>query len=242
MMTMAMTFLIAQAEGASMGGMGQLASFVPFVLIFTIFYFLMIRPQQLRNKKKFGDKTQEQIKVIEYFTKEESWMSKNMTDDVYLAQVKAKRDSLNLKQKALDKIGLDEDEVKEIPPAKFEGFVFRDAYAKKRANGDWISSSYQVSWLFFSATQVYLYSYTFRMDEDSKAEKTDEYFYKDVTSFSTSSESEEATGTNDKKFKVESNKFAMRVGGESVYMSMDGVPNAEQIIQGMKQKLREKKL
>jgi len=241
-MTAMITMVIVAEAEASRGGGGLGTFLLPMIIVMGIFYFMMIRPQRL---KLFKNKTKEQIEVIKYFQKKEGilcFLSITMTDDAYMALVKAKCDSLNLKQKALDNIGLDEDEVKEIPPAMFEGFVFGDAYAKKRANGDWVSSRYQVTWLFFSATQVYVYSYTFRMDEDSKSEKTDEYFYKDVTSFSTSSESEEATDTNNKKFKVESNKFAMRVGGEPFFMSMDGVSNAEQIIQGMKQKLREKKL
>jgi len=50
MMTM---FLIAQEAGAApAGGLGQLASFVPFILIFAIFYFLMIRPQQRKDKER----------------------------------------------------------------------------------------------------------------------------------------------------------------------------------------------
>jgi len=186
-------------------------------------------------------KTPEQVKVIEYFCKQEGCMSKNMTDDEYMSQVRAKRDSLNLKQKAVGKIGLDEDQIREIPPAMFEGFVFKNAYAKKRANGSWVSSAYQVSWIFFSSTQVYLYSYTFNMDEDKKTEKTDEFFYKDVTSFSTSSETETANSFGGKKIEVETSKFAMVVPGDKLFMSMDGVSNAEEIIQGMKQKLREKK-
>ena len=186
-------------------------------------------------------KNADQIKAIEYFCKDEGCMSKNMTDDEYMATVRAKRDSLNLRSKAISKTGLDEDQIKEIPPAMFEGFVFKNAYAKKRANGSWISSSYQVSWIFFSSDQVYLYSYTFNMDEDKKAERTDEFFYKDVTSFSTSSETETAHGFGEQKFEVETNKFAMVVPGDKLYMSMDGVSDAEQIIQGMKQKLREKK-
>ena len=186
-------------------------------------------------------KTQEQIKVIEYFCKPEGCLAKNITDDDYMSQVRAKRDSLNLKQKAIGKIGLDEDQIKEIPPAMFEGFVFKNAYAKKRANGNWVSSAYQVSWIFFSSDQIYLYSYTFNMDEDKKTERTDEFFYKDVTSFSTSSETETANSMGSQKIEVETNKFAMVVPGDKLYMSMDGVSNAEQIIQGMKQKLREKK-
>lgn len=187
-------------------------------------------------------KTSEQVKVIEYFCKQEGCLSKNMTDEEYMQLVLQKRDSMNFKKMALNKIGLDEDEVNEIPPAMFEGFVFKNAYAKKRANGYWVSSAYQVSWVFFSSTQVYIHRYTFYMDENKKNESTDEFFYKDVTSFSTSSETEMARGLGSDKFEVETNKFCMVVPGDKLYVSMDGVSDSESIIQAMKQKLREKKL
>lgn len=187
-------------------------------------------------------KSAEQVKVIEYFCKQEGCLSKNMSDDEYSQMVIRKRDSLNLRQKALNKIGLDEDEVSEIPPAVFEGYVFKNAFAKKRANGNWVSSAYQVAWLFFSSTQIYVYRYTFNMDEDKKTESTDEFFYKDVTSFSTSSETETAHGLGDSKFEVETNKFKMVVPGDKIFVSMDGVSDSETIIQAMKQKLREKKM
>ena len=41
----------AQAAGASAGGADMLASFLPLVLIFVVFWFLMIRPQQKRMKE-----------------------------------------------------------------------------------------------------------------------------------------------------------------------------------------------
>lgn len=195
---------------------------------------------QLLEQYKRG-KSVDQRKVIDYFCKEEGCMSKNITDSEYAQMVINKRDSLNLRAKALGKIGLDEDEVNEIPPAVFEGYVFKNALAKRRANGEWVSSAYQVAWLFFSSTQIYVYRYTFNMDEDKKQESTDEFFYKDVTSFSTSSETETAHGLGDTKFEVESNKFKMVVPGDKIFVSMDGVANSEEIIQAMKQKLREKK-
>lgn len=186
-------------------------------------------------------KTEEQKKTIEYFCKE-GCMTKTISDDEYLDMVRHKRDSLDLRKKALNKIGLDEDEVSEISPAMFEGFVYKNAFAKKNATGKWVSSSYQVAWVFFSSTQIYVYRNTFNMDEDKKQESTDEFFYKDVTSFSTSSETETAHGLGNEKFEVESNKFTMVVPGDKIYVSMDGVANSEEIIQAMKQKLREKKM
>ena len=205
----------------------------------------MANQQQNYNellKQYCRGKTPEQVKVIEYFCKQEGCLSKNISDDEYISMVFRKRDSLNLRQKALNKIGLDEDEVSEIPPAMFEGFVYKNAFAKKRANGNWVSSSYQVAWLFFSSTQIYIYKYTFNMDEDKKSESTDEFFYKDVTSFSTASETETAHGLGDQKFEVETNKFKMVVPGDKIFISMDGISNSEDIIQAMRQKLHEKKM
>lgn len=41
----------AQATGAATGGVDMLTSFLPLVLIFVVFWFLMIRPQQKRMKE-----------------------------------------------------------------------------------------------------------------------------------------------------------------------------------------------
>lgn len=186
-------------------------------------------------------KTPDQVKTVEYFCKE-GCMTKTISDEEYLQMVRAKRDAMNFKKKALDKIGLDEDEVSEIPPAMFEGFVYKNAYAKQNASGKWVSSAYQVSWVFFSSTQVYLYSYTFNMDEDKKNERTDEFFYKDVTSFSTLSESDTAHGLGGNTFEVTSEQFAMVVPGDKLFLAMGDIKDADSIIQAMKQKLREKKM
>ena len=215
---------------------------VLIIVGFVIYYKTKNTPDAQPARQLSNGKTPEQANTIKYFVQTEGCLKKNISDDEYMSIVRAKRDSLDLKQKAIGKIGLDEDQIREIPPAMFEGFVFKNAYAKRRANGSWVSSAYQVSWIFFSSDQVYLYSYTFNMDEDKKTERTDEFFYKDVTSFSTSSETETAKGNQGQSIEVETNKFAMVVPGDKLYMSMDGVSNAEQIIQGMKQKLREKKV
>jgi preprotein translocase subunit YajC len=38
-------------EGAAPGAAGGLGPFIPIILIFVIFYFLLIRPQQIKQKK-----------------------------------------------------------------------------------------------------------------------------------------------------------------------------------------------
>jgi len=54
MMTMMMT-LVADGGAAAApqaGGMGSLLSFAPFILVFAIFYFMLIRPSQRRDKER----------------------------------------------------------------------------------------------------------------------------------------------------------------------------------------------
>ena len=38
-------------DAAAVGGFGQLGSFLPLILIFVVFYFLLIRPQQKKMKQ-----------------------------------------------------------------------------------------------------------------------------------------------------------------------------------------------
>lgn len=43
--------MASRPEGTASGGGGGLGPFVPIILIFIIFYFLLIRPQQMKQKK-----------------------------------------------------------------------------------------------------------------------------------------------------------------------------------------------
>lgn len=192
-------------------------------------------------------KNPEQKKVIEYFLKEPECGCgyKTISDDEYEKLVRIKAKSHISKEKALSKLGVDEDQVNEIQPVMFEGYSFKNAWYKRKANGNWVSSAYQISWLFFSSNQVYLYQYIFNMDDDKKSELTEEYFYRDVTSFSTRTETELAKGVKKGKIsnaEIESNKFMIIVPGASLTIALDKTDDDyENIIQGMKQKLREKK-
>ena len=199
--------------------------------------------------KKHKGITEDQKAVLRYFNNEPACLSKKpITDDEYDAMVQKVINSENWKQKALDKIGLDEDQLKEIEPVHFEGFVFNnDTFSKKSDQSDlWCSSRYQISWLFFSANQLYLYQYTFNMDGFDKNEQTMEYFYKDVTNFTQSSDTEETNvwDRDAKKFvkeKITSNRFMVVVPGDKFYCSLKQSGDTERAIQGMKALLREKK-
>lgn len=199
-------------------------------------------------KSRIKNRNDEQKAVIRYFCNDPSCLSKSpITDEEYDQMVMKVLNSNDYKQKALNKIGLDEDQVKEIEPVHFEGFLYNDdSFAKEGKDGKFRSSKYQVSWLFFSATQVFLYQNTFNMDEDGKKESTEEYFYKDITNFSASSDTVE-TPFYDKDTKktvlknVNSNRFAIVVPGDKFYCSLEQNDYTERAIQGMKAMLREKK-
>jgi hypothetical protein len=206
----------------------------------------MARIDQSELREALKGKSKEQQQVIKYFVDAGGCLSfigigKPISDAEYERMLFSRRDSMDYRARALAKINLDLDELKEVPPAHFEGYKFQDCYAKKTAKGNWVSSAYEVAWLFFGSEQVYLYTYTFHMDEDFKSERTREFFYKDVTSFTTDAETETAHGLGDKRFQVQTNKFAMIVPGDKLFVSMEGVKDPDAVIQGMKQKLREKK-
>ena len=199
-------------------------------------------------KNRIKGRTDEQAAVIRYFCNDPKCLSKKpISDAEYDEMVLAVLRSNDYKKKALDKIGLDEDQVKEIDPVHFEGFQYdKQSLAKQGDDGKYRSSKYQVSWLFFSATQVYLYQNTFNMDEAGKKESTEEYFYKDITNFSTSSDTVETpfydkeTGKDILK-NVDSNRFAITVPGDKFYCSLEQNEYTENAIRGMKSMLREKK-
>ena len=199
-------------------------------------------------KQRIKGRNEAQCATIRYFCNEPSCLYKKpITDLEYDEMVQYVLNQFNFRQKALDKIGLDEDELKELEPVHFEGFLFdKNSLSKQGDDNKWRSSKYQVSWLFFSTTQLFLYQYTFNMDEDGKKEATEEYFYKDITNFSTSSDTIETsvynkqTNTNE-IVNVDSNRFAITVPGDKFYCSLEQTDYTEGAIRGMKSLLRDKK-
>lgn len=211
------------------------------VVLFVVvgwFYFNFLRdPAEVRSA--YEGKTPEQKEVIRYFLID-GCLQKRMSDAEYDALVR--KETSNLKQRGMDKIGLDEEQLKEIEPVHFEDFVFNDdCYQKKGDDDIWRSSKYQVTWLFFSDTEVFVYQKTISFDEKKDKERTEEYFYKDIVSFSTVNENEEIDIDGViQRFDV--TQFKIVVPGDSFFCAMCQNEYTERSIQGMKSKLREKKL
>jgi hypothetical protein len=213
-------------------------------------------------------RTNEQQTVIKYFKKPAGCFSKNVSDEEYVQLVQKKIEAMNFKQRALDKIGLDESQVNEIEPVHFENYYGiginresnKDRYwptylwVKRGLDGIRRTNAYQVSWLFFSDKQVYVYQSTLNLNEDGKNERTEEYFYKDITNFSTTSESAEqeeiiqkkgclgiGAGITVARKNLDTDRFALIVPGDKFFCELVKNDYSEGRIQAMKAKLREKK-
>ncbi len=199
---------------------------------------------------KLKDRTDDQKAAIRYFWNEAPCLSKRLlSDNEYEDMICKILDSTDFKQKAMNKLGIDEDQVKEIEPVNFHGFLYEDNDIKVAKCGEddlWRSPKYQISWLFFSDSQVYVYQYSFFLTDDQHEERTEEFFYKDITNFSTLSDTIEKQSYNKKTRKfiatnVSYNRFAIIVPGDKFYCSVEQNEYTENAIQGMKAKLREKK-
>lgn len=165
--------------------------------------------------------------------------SDNELDKICLAQIK------DLKQKALRKLGIDEEEVKLISPVMIHGYSFTRITTPimHKTGKDNInrSSNYEAMILLFSENQVHTYKYTFSLIADEHSEDAEEYFYQDIVTISTSSERETIkTGKVEKTIQYEAFKLTT-AGGNSLVCALRDVGGTEKSIQGMRQLLRQKK-
>ncbi len=202
-------------------------------------------------------KTPEQEKVIRYFYQvKKGCFGKLMTDAEYDKMV---TDYLTknsyFKKQAINTIGLDESEISLIEPVCLCGYLFLDNsknLARRGVDRLWRSSAYQVTWLFFSDKQVYLCQYTINFDENGKKQVSEEYFYKDITNFSSFTETVEKEhwemeGCISKKpvlkrDSVEKVGLKIVVPGDSLLcVATVNDDKFETSLKGMKNLLREKK-
>jgi len=200
------------------------------------------------RKRLLKGRTPEQQAAIKYFLGAGGCFGKCISDEEYESMVMAKAKAFDFRKKALEKIGLDESQVNEVPPVHFEGYAFDGDSVQEKQGADRVlrSSSYQVTWLFFSSSQVFVYQYTFSLIDEAKKERTEEFFYKDISSFTTDSktvEFENLVGggclgkAKFERVSVETNLFSFA----GFYCAMTKNDYTEKAIQGMKAKLREKK-
>ena len=187
-------------------------------------------------------KTEEEKKVLRYFIliKDGGCLGKTsdfVSDSEFDSLVDNFLKRNNSMQEALDRIGVDESQVQEVKPINFWGFPFDANYRKWDDSWNFKSSSIQMSWLFFSKDQIYLFQKTVKLDENSTKFRTEEYFYRDIVDFSTRTEERNLHTRT-----YIDNMFSVIVPGDKFDCTLpQNMDSAERSIRGMKAKLREKK-
>lgn len=151
----------------------------------------------------------------------------------------------DIKQKALDKFGIDEDEVSEIEPIIIGGYDYKDYTLSKRGKDRiWRTNQYKCIMILFSANEVYCYTYKFKTTVGEKTEDTDVYFYKDIVSVSTSSETIKLKNSMGqeygKQFSCEYFKLTTS-GGTSLTVSCTDKEKTQTSINSMRKLLKLKK-
>ena len=212
--------------------------------------------------KFFKNKSPNEQTALKYFygipVKEGCFNNTYVSDEEYIALVNEQVGSLeSRKARALSKLGLDEEQVREIPPVFFQGWtsiqgdvkgIKNDLYKYTEANR-LVTPTRELTWIFFGNEQIFVYRTRIdSCDESLKSERTQEYFYKDITAFASASDSIRAkvSGIVKKKLEfvdrtVENETFKIVVPGESFNCALSPEDDNESKISAMKQKLREKK-
>ena len=202
-------------------------------------------------------KSKEQKKIIDFFYKEDECCGlikgSPIKFDEYINMVQARCDSFNHKQRAMEMIGLDQSQIEEIPPIVFSSFkYFGDGVEVKVDDGDVVTTHYSVTWIFFSATQMYTYKLTFSMISDDVIEFTNDFFYTDVTCLRTQHELCEKIDltngcgcipgqTNAEKNNYIVDSLEIIVPGATYAFSLRNSGGVERSIQAAKAMVREKK-
>ena len=177
--------------------------------------------------------------------------SSSMTMQQYMGIVQAKCQALNSKEKAMEKIGLDPSQIEEIPPIVLSSFVYDDDCLVRTDNNVAVSSQYCITWIFFSADQIFTYQFVFDTTSDNTWEFTKDFFYTDITCFSTEQDLKEdiqiSTGCGCLKTeRITKNHYIVDrlnivVPGTEYSSAMRNNPNIQQSIQAAKAMLREQK-
>lgn len=149
----------------------------------------------------------------------------------------------DMKTRALRKLGVDEDEVNEIAPITFDGYVYNKALVKQGKDGKYRSSKYQAVMFFFSSNEVHCFTYDFSITESGQKESTDVYFYKDIVSVSTQTEGTEYSVGKGKSSQFDYEYFKLTTtGGNSISCSVRNIDDAQRSINGMRSLIKSKKM
>ena len=160
-----------------------------------------------------------------------------VTDEEYDLSIKSCL--FNIKGRALEKLNINEDEIKAIPPISFDNFDIENATKQKKGKDGLIRSNlYKSIMLFFTKTEIHCYELAFETTKYNITKKTDIYFYNDIVSVSCMSN---YIKTEDVFSVIETIKITTK-GGNNFSISFNNTEQAQNTINTMRSLLRLNKL
>lgn len=174
------------------------------------------------------------------------------------AEIDAQLDSFmnGLKEQALRKLGIDEEETKIAPPLFFKGYEFGESRLGDAANmklrdirgkdGRWRSPECSLSAWFFTENEIHYYRKTVSLVSPSYKEYTEEFFYKDVVSVKTDEHDkpwiDPKTGKESSSVRTRWTAFMVRnTGGETTECVCENSEETDKSAQAMRSLVRQKK-
>lgn len=208
--------------------------------------------------------SEDEIIALRYFTNLEKdgclskWNHVSDAEFDNMLQKQLAKHGLLTNGRACKKLGIEPEDVAVYEPIVMKDYIsFMPTaanYARKGDDGKIRTSNYQVTWILCNRDQVFVFQCTFSLVEDDKVDHTEEYFFKDVTNFTTTEVSDEITLTEMEdggcgksakevttKVKIEKTKFRISVPGEKFECALDLTPEMQEKIRALKVLLREKK-
>lgn len=189
-------------------------------------------------------KTEEQQEVIKYFTEENGCLKKRSVSDSRFDNIVSNQiNRVDFYRNAINKLNLDEDEIKEVQPIKFEATPFKfSALHYYGKDGIMRSSNREITYIFTTEEQIFVYSYLMNFNNNERKEIAKEFFLKDVVNIETIDTTEKVSvwgGTTENKtvtelvIKMKDENFSCTIKSDDSETS-DGV-------KALKSKLREYK-
>ena len=209
-----------------------------FILATAFFGFIFIGlPLMKQNKEKAAAKEwEDKLNYCRnnWYKDYEKLLEKTITD-------------LNAKKRGMDKLGIIEEDVGMVPPFSIRGKDY-NGYYRVANNGEYRTDGHQITWLYFSETQVFVYSVKFKLTEPKKlVEETQELFYTDIVSVSINSSVQTLKASNSAEAKkedetIDTEDFTLVVPGDKLRFAFTSNSEVNNSINGMKNLIRQKKM
>lgn len=168
---------------------------------------------------------------------------KLMTDEEYEKIVKEKIESMDMISLGLKRLGLDGSQIEEIKPIVLTDKAMTDTSLRvyNKTDGTLHSSTQCVTLLYFTDSQMFVYKIQFDMCCNEQKEWMSEFFYEDICDISTHVEKSVLTVSEEQKIEYSTVEFEIIASNSSIGFVLQGDDANIGSIQGMKQKIRDKR-